>query len=137
MEPDGEPEKNGVKGCSAEEELVDMAEWEDKVEKVVGSRNARWRGRGRDEGWRALCQRSWSKRMRWRWSRVHDWSNIHLRWVHIVSSWQGSGPFRDLLRIGHHLGCSNCVAQSLVGLLESGLIPIFWKSENESDPNAT
>ena len=36
MEPDGEPEKNGVKGCSAEEELVDMAEWEDKVEKVVG-----------------------------------------------------------------------------------------------------
>ena len=29
-----ESRKNGVKGCSVEEELVDTAEWEDKVEKV-------------------------------------------------------------------------------------------------------
>ena len=27
--------------------------------------------------------------------------------------------------------------ESLVGLLKSKLVPIFWKSESESDPNAT
>ena len=29
-----ESRRNGVRGCSAEEELVDTVEWEDKVEKV-------------------------------------------------------------------------------------------------------
>ena len=46
-------------------------------------------------------------------------------------SWTSRGPFE-------RLGPSPLATrESLVGLLESKLIPIFWKSESESDPSAT